>query len=575
MPVFIPFGWFYLINLLIGTVFLTVYGYRKKYPLSTWLTVVACLMLLFIAGIKLMGYPFHSWPELIANSGGEQAFSKFVPGGVLFFILGFLAIKRVLKFRTSVMDSMILIIPWMLVVQRTGCFINGCCFGKPSGLPWAVTYPAGTSAFDYYLSTGTIHSGELTTCTLHPAQLYMVLGAILIWIVILRTRHLWKSPGSRALFGILLLGILRFIMESFRATPVQKWYAQPFLGLNYLQWIIALLAIIFTAALIRNEKMKTSAKTELPLNEDLFRTSVLLLSAIFLLWNLRRIFEFQELLLLQLLVSAAVVVTVYKALVFSHTRTSLAIVLILLVAFTTMSQEVIKTESDSLKNSPASNWFNFTVSGSTGRYEHRMRNCSGEIYDRELMSQTSGGIDASYHYKKDAKNEYDFGVRTWISDINNLSNYLDSGYTTYGLNPYVNYISPGFAAGMGLHVYRSAYWPYTALYRPSIYLRIGRENNFFVDGGLLDQMPVNGYLSFFHIGMGSGFKTNGKAVLRTGVAFSGFDNSDIDDDANFYLMGDFRLGDRFFIKPGIYFGNKAFGSLGLSYNFPSTTRKLK
>ena len=28
------------------------------------------------------------------------------------------------------------------VFGRFGCFLNGCCFGRPCSLPWAVTYPA-------------------------------------------------------------------------------------------------------------------------------------------------------------------------------------------------------------------------------------------------------------------------------------------------------------------------------------------------------------------------------------------------------------------------------------------------
>jgi len=34
-----------------------------------------------------------------------------------------------------------------LVFGRIGCFLNGCCFGKPTELPWAVRFPYGSHAY--------------------------------------------------------------------------------------------------------------------------------------------------------------------------------------------------------------------------------------------------------------------------------------------------------------------------------------------------------------------------------------------------------------------------------------------
>jgi len=567
MPDYIPFGWFYMINLLVGTIFLIGYGIRKNYSAAAWLTVVAALMTLFIAGIKLMGYPIHEWSSLITSSSGEPAYSKFVPGGILFFAIGLMFIKWFLKFKSSVLDSMILIIPWMLVVQRIGCFINGCCYGKPSDVPWAVSYPAGTSAFEHYASTGHIHGGELVSCGLHPAQLYMVFGAMIAWFIIWKTRQVWKSTGSRALFGMMLLAIMRFVVEFFRETPAIKWYSQTFLGINYLQWIILFLVLIFTATLIRKERRTSTYGIEIPMQENLPRTVGLLFIVILLIWNLRRLFEFQELVLLQILVTTALAVTIYKLfLAAAISRTRLGFILILLIAFTTMSQDLIKTEADSTRKDPIKTWFNLSVSGSEGRYEHRMRNCSGDIYQRELMNQATGGIDFSYHYQPNDKNKIDFGARGWISNINNLSNKLDSGNFSYGINPFFNYNRKAVGLGIGVNAFIPLYSPYSLVFRPSFYLRLGPEDIFFVDAGVLDQLVLNGRLSDFHIGLGSGFKTKGKSVLRTGVSFSGFSNS-LEDLSQFYLMGDFRINDRFLLKPGLYIGNKTFGMLGLSYNF--------
>ncbi len=34
-----------------------------------------------------------------------------------------------------------------LIFGRIGCFFNGCCFGKPTDLPWAVRFPYGSDAY--------------------------------------------------------------------------------------------------------------------------------------------------------------------------------------------------------------------------------------------------------------------------------------------------------------------------------------------------------------------------------------------------------------------------------------------
>lgn len=568
MPDYIPFGWFYLANLLVGSFFLVGYGIRKKYSSSAWLTIVATLMTLFIAGIKLMGYPIHEWSSLITSSSGEPAYSKFVPGGILFFAIGLMLVQWLMKFRTSIMDSMILVLPWMVVIQRTGCFINGCCYGKPADLPWAVSYPSGTSAFEHYTETGETHAGELFTFGLHPAQLYMVIGALLAWFIIWKTRRIWKSKGSRAIFGMLLLSMIRFVVEFFRETPETKWYSQSYLGINYLQWTILILALVFTAELIRKERGTKLVAAEIHLQEDLSRTVGLLFIVILLIWNLRRLFEIQELLLLQVLVTAALAVTVYQLyLAVTLSLTKLGLIMISLIGFTTMSQALIKTEADSIRKDTIKTWFNFSVAGSTGRYEHRMRDCSGNITQRELMNQATGGVDFSYHYQPNDKNKFDFGARGWISDIDNLSNKRDSGYFTYGINPYINYNQRSIGLGLGLTVFKPVDYYLSVGVLPSVYLRLGPEDRFFVDAGFQDQMMLNGHLSNFHIGLGSGFKTQGQAVFRTGVSFAGFENGTIDDQANFYLTGDFRIDDRFLIKPGLYLGNKTFGVLSLSYKF--------
>jgi phosphatidylglycerol:prolipoprotein diacylglycerol transferase len=153
-----------------------------------------------------------------------------------------------------------------LAVGRIGCFLNGCCFGKPTDLPWAVRFPYGSFAyrsqvkpdldrnrpqpqlkvsdefFGYYNDNGQWiqdlkpkkylteqqkqmlkKNDKSRSLPVHPTQLYSSAnGAILCLILYLlwrRSQHTGRSfikPGY--IFGLMFIfyGITRFFIEFLR-----------------------------------------------------------------------------------------------------------------------------------------------------------------------------------------------------------------------------------------------------------------------------------------------------------------------------------------------------------------------
>lgn len=122
-------------------------------------------------------------------------------------------------------------------VYRIGCFINGCCFGIPTDLPWGVTFGPGTEAFASQVAQGLISSEAARTLSVHPTQLYhAALGLAAFFIL---RRH----SGSRLALALALYGGGRFGIEFFRAET------QPVLGpldVNH----IACLAMLMGALLL-------------------------------------------------------------------------------------------------------------------------------------------------------------------------------------------------------------------------------------------------------------------------------------------------------------------------------------
>ena len=100
-------------------------------------------------------------------------------------------------------------------IGRVGCFLNGDDYGRPSGVPWAMAFPAGTPP---------------TLVRVHPTQLYEVIAGLLMFLMLTGLKSRVTRTG--ALFGLYLVlaGIERFLVEFIRTNdPV-------LLGLTTAQW---------------------------------------------------------------------------------------------------------------------------------------------------------------------------------------------------------------------------------------------------------------------------------------------------------------------------------------------------
>src|SRR6187401_3303490 len=94
------------------------------------------------------------------------------------------------------------------VVGRFGCFFAGCCYGKPTTLPWGITF---TDAF------AAANVGTPLGVKLHPTQLYEAGAEGLILLVLLLTERKGKPYAGRTFWlYILLYAVTRFIIEYFR-----------------------------------------------------------------------------------------------------------------------------------------------------------------------------------------------------------------------------------------------------------------------------------------------------------------------------------------------------------------------
>src|SRR5262245_30939694 len=94
------------------------------------------------------------------------------------------------------------------VIGRFGCLFAGCCYGRETSVPWAITFHDPFAAANV---------GTPLDRPLHPTQLYEAGAEALILLVLLFTEKKGRPFAGRTFWLYMLLyAISRFIIEFFR-----------------------------------------------------------------------------------------------------------------------------------------------------------------------------------------------------------------------------------------------------------------------------------------------------------------------------------------------------------------------
>jgi phosphatidylglycerol:prolipoprotein diacylglycerol transferase len=92
---------------------------------------------------------------------------------------------------------------------RQGCFAAGCCWGKPTDLPWGVKFT----------ELGHEITGVPTDAPLHPTQLYESFAMLLVFGFLLWLHKRRRFDGQVVLAYALLYSAIRFTIEFVRDDP--------------------------------------------------------------------------------------------------------------------------------------------------------------------------------------------------------------------------------------------------------------------------------------------------------------------------------------------------------------------
>ncbi len=131
-------------------------------------------------------------------------------GGLIFgllFALYYLKRKKIDILK--ILDIGIPALPLAHIFGRIGCFLAGCCYGKPTDLFCGVVFKNESSiAYPYMV--------EIQFHKIHPTQIYEAFCNLIIFLILNSRLKNKKMDGEVFFLYLFLYGILRLILEYFR-----------------------------------------------------------------------------------------------------------------------------------------------------------------------------------------------------------------------------------------------------------------------------------------------------------------------------------------------------------------------
>jgi phosphatidylglycerol---prolipoprotein diacylglyceryl transferase len=108
-----------------------------------------------------------------------------------------------------------------IVLVRVGCFLNGCCSGVRTDLPWGVTFPgSGVDAgIQVLASSGLLGTVMATPAAVHPTQLYELAAVVLSAGAALTVARRGVLPGLPALAFATGFMLFRAANQALRVPP--------------------------------------------------------------------------------------------------------------------------------------------------------------------------------------------------------------------------------------------------------------------------------------------------------------------------------------------------------------------
>ena len=130
---------------------------------------------------------------------------------------------------------------------RVGCFLGGCCFGKPTDSAFGVVFPEGSDPYEFY-------GGAIAV---HPTQLYEAAFLLALFFVL----FFWLKKDALPFYCI-LYGAWRFGIEFLRADDRGSLFGLPLSPSQVISVALFILGgVLLAVRLVRARRGAAAAQT--------------------------------------------------------------------------------------------------------------------------------------------------------------------------------------------------------------------------------------------------------------------------------------------------------------------------
>ncbi|HKG46190.1 MAG TPA: prolipoprotein diacylglyceryl transferase [Pyrinomonadaceae bacterium] len=226
---------------------------EKIYDLSLW------MLLAGLVGSKILMLftepDYRDNPALLLSLDFLRSGGVFYGGLLGAVVAGYFLMKRYKLPWWKTADACAPGIAVANFFGRQGCFAAGCCWGKPTTLPWGVKFT----------ELGHQITGVPIDVHLHPTQLYESFAMLLVFFFLLWLHKRKRFDGQVILAYALLYSIIRFAIEFVRDDPRGDVFGLTSLtGLSTSQLISLVIGIWALILLIRRRRRANSVNLENP-----------------------------------------------------------------------------------------------------------------------------------------------------------------------------------------------------------------------------------------------------------------------------------------------------------------------
>jgi len=180
---------------------------QKIYDLSLW------MLLSSLVGSKVLMLftepEYRSQPSLLFSLDFLRSGGVFYGGLIGAVVAGYFLIRRYKLPWWTTADACAPGIAIGNFFGRLGCFSAGCCWGKPTSLPWGVKFS----------QLGHEITGVPIDAHLHPTQLYESFAMLIVFGFLLWLHKHKRFSGQVILVYALLYSVIRFSIEFVRDDP--------------------------------------------------------------------------------------------------------------------------------------------------------------------------------------------------------------------------------------------------------------------------------------------------------------------------------------------------------------------